>query len=139
MKTPVDRRPAPFWECDDGLVHVVDPTSDAGVCNWFTECGLHVKAYPGVWRADAIGATCSHCCDGVYAAHITPSVPFWVFRTTGGVTHGVFASTNTPLHQLVTYCGTSTQAKIDKNTGRWEHKQPPLTCIGCLAAKDVTK
>ena len=138
MTLSLDRRPAAYWECDYGQVHVVDPASDAGVCNWHTKCGLRLKTYPGVWRPDSTGPFCWRCsgepmpCDGL------PSVRHWVFRTTGGVMHGVAVNRVTPIAFLETYCGLITIAKISNGTGRWEHTQPPLTCLGCLAVKDVT-
>jgi hypothetical protein len=131
----LSKNPDANWEGPGGKVHIVTDRLAGGVANYYTDCAMHLEKFPGRWVKQP--ANCFSCCaKDLLAGKDSPSLqreagtvaPFWLFRTTGGVMHGV------PVWNTGgTFCGLSTEAKLLKQTGRWEHEPAELSCIGCLA------
>lgn len=133
----LSKDPDANWEGPGGKVHIVTDRFADGVGNYYTDCVMHLEKFPGRWIKRS--ATCFSCCaKDLSAGKDAPSLqreagtvaPFWFFRTTGGVMHGVPLGFPVPAE---TFCGTNVEAKLAKQTGRWEHEPAALTCIGCLA------
>jgi hypothetical protein len=131
----LSKDPDANWEGPGGKVHIVTDRIASGIGNYYTDCAMHLEKFPGRWIKRA--ATCFSCCAKDLLAgkdaptlqrEVGTALPFFLFRTTGGVMHGVPVWPNG-----ATFCGLSTEAKLLKQTGRWEHEPGALSCIGCLA------
>lgn len=127
------------WEGPGGKVHIVTDRIASSIGNYYTDCAMHLEKSPGRWIRRA--ATCFSCyAKDLLAGKDAPSLqceagtvaPYWLFRTTGGILHGV--PLEVPWDGVrQTFCGTNVEAKLLKQTGRWEHEPGALSCIGCLA------
>lgn len=136
----LSKDPAATWASVDHKIHVVTNRSmlSDGPGMHYTDCGLRMSTKPGRWVKEA--ANCFACraadilagrADASLQRIAGTAIPYWLFRTTGGITHGV--STTQLMVEPRTFCGISVLAKLAKETGRWEYEPLELNCIGCVA------
>lgn len=136
----LSKDPMATWASTEHKIHRVTNRiflSD-GVGKHYTDCGLRMALLPGRWVKEA--ANCFACravdilagrADASPQRIAETAIPYWLFRTTGGILHGV--STTQLMVEPRTFCGISVLAKLAKETGRWEYEPLELNCIGCVA------
>lgn len=125
------------WEGPDGKIHKVTARPPWGIEGYYTDCAMRLVKFPGRWIKHTLSCFSCYAKD-LLAGKDSPTLrreagtaaPYWLFRTTGGIMHGVSIGTPVPAE---TFCGTNVEAKLMKQTGRWEHEPGALSCIGCLA------